>query len=231
MNMKQCLQCKTNFIPARSDAKFCSPSCRQTAYAERLNSNENLHDDGKGNAELNVNETDVNKHLTSIFDAYNTLLPSIMKIQGDELPSSNRQENKKMLPKPGDKAIKIPWRRQHYLSKIHRKIDKVSERIAVYNVNFELKGWIEKLFEYEYKREIFRHNIEKLLQRIFFYYSNVRSILPLTYPHADFIENELIPKLERMLEALVEERLLTFKLVIPKDFREDLMDIMTELTD
>lgn len=34
-NRKPCLTCKSLFVPLRSDAKFCSPGCKQSAYRKR----------------------------------------------------------------------------------------------------------------------------------------------------------------------------------------------------
>lgn len=241
MNTKPCLHCKAYFIPVRSDAKFCSHSCRQMAYVERSNSNDNIPVDQKTKVEINVNENGTNKYLTSKFDACDALQLSIGEKNNNETPSINRQENEKSVvktaQKTGDKAAKKKFskekktlRRQQYFSSINKQIDEVSKRIAVNNTNYKLKGWIEKLLEYETKSEIFRHEIQHLLESIIFFLSNERSNLPLTYLYSDFIENALTPKLERVIESFDLQKLLTFKLVIPQEFRKELTDILVKLT-
>lgn len=243
MNTKACLHCKADFIPVRSDAKFCSHSCRQMAYAARSNSNDNIPPvDHKTEIEISVNEKGANKYLMSYIDACDAMQPSIEEKNNNELPLINCQENEKAVvksvPKAEGKAAKKKFskekkslRRQQYFSSINKQIDEVSERIAVNKTNYKLKGWIEKLLEYEIKPEIFRHEVLYLLENIDFFLSNERSNLPLTYPYLDFIEKELIPKLERVIERFDLKRLLTFKLSIPEDFRKELTDILERLTD
>jgi len=34
-NVTQCVECAKSFVPARSDARFCSSACRQKAYRAR----------------------------------------------------------------------------------------------------------------------------------------------------------------------------------------------------
>src|SRR3954453_18885043 len=45
----RCSTCRTPFVPSRSDARTCSPACRQKAYRRRLSVTQPVTDSVTGN--------------------------------------------------------------------------------------------------------------------------------------------------------------------------------------
>jgi hypothetical protein len=241
MNTKLCLHCNADFIPVRSDAKFCSHSCRQMAYAERSNSNENIPVDHKMEVEINVNKNGTNKYLMSKFDACDASQPSIGEKNNYELPLIIRQEyeicvldkeseqgkNRQKNQKNSGRKLR---KKRECLHRINMQLDMISDRITITNTNFKLRGYIEKLFYYESKPEISRYDIEYFLQDIISFLA-IEQRLPISYPHISFIKNKLIPKLNRVLNTADKDKVLTFKLNIPEEVKKELTDIINKLTD
>lgn len=224
METKQCLHCQTDFIPARSDAKFCSQSCRQMAYAERINSNNPANEFQEASVPVNTPETI--KDLTLMPDVCTTSLPSISDVANDELTSVNRQE----INRKKKRNAKKRWKKQQYLSRINQQIDELHEKMDFMKTNYLLKGWIEKLLEFESRKtKVFKYELESLLQSINFSLNDEQCKISSNYNYLGFIQIVLFPKLKQVMEYIEKKNRLTFKFTIDESLRKELTDILCSI--
>ena len=200
-----CQHCGKEFEGKRSTATYCSPSCRQMAYVKRSDAEyrRRMLDEKSFIQPATVNKVPSQSKLASTNHSNTTVLPSTnMGYTGSyrQLPVNNQS--------------------------VTDNIPKESEQQSVVNVNTHLKQWIQELLSYESKKEINRSQIRFLLFDINRFIRNERNVIPKEYPHTAFIEKSLIPKLERMLAHAQANRLFSFRLTIPEDFKKEMAEIL-----
>ena len=206
---KICLHCQEAFIPKRSDAQYCSPSCKQLAYLTRKNEEEDTEQES---IELQEKELPVKTFVKTPVNA--TVKPAIIK---DNEPSVNElaepapfsiksQQKEQIVQKEkeaddeneGTKTDEEyrEWKQLEWDVKKAMGEDMASrmkkwgymDRECAAKTNTRLREWINTIIGFA-KREVSAKEVRDLIGLIRKYQEDYDyKYLPVDYPYREYIE-------------------------------------------
>jgi len=100
------------------------------------------------------------------------------------------------------------------------------DKIKIEYANKKLKHWITELLGYASEREIHKYKIKTLLLFVNNFCNHEKRSLPHNYPHHNFIDTRLKPKLEGLLKYMESNRIRTAEFTIGDNFKRELTDIL-----
>jgi len=247
---KICLHCREAFIPKRSDAQYCSPSCKQLAYLTRKNEEGSIRQEliEPQEEELPVKtlvKTSVNTSVKSASIADNK--PAVNE-QTEPIPSlTNRQQKKQVIQQnaeadedenegPKSDEDYMEWKQLEWDVKKAMGED-MSSRMKkwgyaytdhVAKTNIQFRQWINTVIGFS-KREISAKEVRELIGLIRKYQEGYDyKYLPSDYPYKEYIE-DLKDKLKLVAVTLEMDEEDTAPMTISEkrktDFTYILMDI------
>src|ERR1035437_1266890 len=163
---KYCEHCEKGFEAKRLDAKFCSGACKQQAYNHRLKTQQNKR------VVIEQQEQDVC-----------TAKQIILEKQIAELKKTKETERVRRIDMLGKQMDEM-------FQKI--KVDAIKSNIK--NANYILKGWLQKLLDFDRKEETSIYIVKFLFEEIMNPINYAFKDLPLDYKYSPFLNNILIPK-------------------------------------
>lgn len=207
---KICLHCQEAFIPKRSDAQYCSPSCKQLAYLTRKNEEGNIGQESiePREEELPVKtvvKTPVNISVKPASIADNE--PSVNE-QAEPTPFSIKSQQKEQIvqkekedddenegPKTDEEYRK--WKQLEWDVKKAMGEDMASrmkkwgymDSDCVAKTNIRLREWINTIIGFT-KREVSAKEVRDLIGHIRKYQEGYDyKYLPVDYPYREYIED------------------------------------------
>lgn len=213
-----CNYCEAEFTAKRSTASYCSPSCRQMAYIKRSNEAYNRYEQAKKSSmqSVSVNKNSSQSGLASTNNTHSTELTSTNSgYIGAYRQSSvnNPPENIMQASIPDNKLMEKQPERN------------IIDEIKIEYANKKLKQWITELLGYASRGEIHKYKLKKNLLFVNNFCNYEKRSLPLDYPHNNFIDTRLKPKLEGLLKNMESNKIRTAQFTIDDNFKKEMQDI------
>lgn len=253
--MKTCLNCGEDFLPARTDAKFCSNNCKQQAYLKRkdgLDIRKSILTPVINDDYVTDSVTDTNRKMTDNLriESKKTLIYS-ESLTDNSLNLETEEESMtvKGISIPANSSLKFMYSKEE-LTKMRIEEDKDGsltftslelakirepkysgyDRTKVNVTNKHLEEWIQRLLVMETKECVHKEELKDLLKdiEVFIQCSDFR-YLPSQYPHKLFVQLELREKIEKAVQLIKSERLKSIKLTIEDEFRRRIRNVLYQL--
>ena len=235
-NEKICLHCGEVFIPNRSDAQYCSPSCKQLAYLERK--------EGKMEESELVQEEIAVKNTEELPVKNSSLSATITDKQPKDKQEGGRQLNHKEQGKQekkeeaGEETIEEYKERKIWEHKLRKAMgeDMVSrlkkwwghDKECAQRMNTRLKEWLLAIKEFHRKTGIVE-KVKELIKAMTKYEDDFYfKYLPADYPYRDFIM-ELKEKLRLWMLEVEMNNIDEPMFILPKKRRVDFTYILLDI--
>ena len=235
-NEKLCLHCGEVFIPNRSDAQYCSSSCKQLAYLERR--------EGKMEESELVQEEIVVKNTEELPVKNSPLSATITDKQPKDKQEGERQLNHKEQGKQekkeeaGEETIE-EYKEQKIFEHNLRKAmgEDMASRLKKWwghdkecaqRMNVRLKEWLLAIKEFHRKTGIVE-KVKELIKAMTKYEEDFYfKYLPAEYPYRDFIM-ELKEKLRLWTLEVEMNNIEEPMFILPKKRRVDFTYILLDI--
>ncbi|MGQ0828760.1 MAG: hypothetical protein ACT4ON_10230 [Bacteroidota bacterium] len=194
-----CQYCQTPFGAKRNDAKFCSASCRQNAYLDRMKQNAKRKEAEQLSAKNQFSER---------INALETHLSELKQIQAAKLQQQREAQLQSISRTLG--TIKH--------NETQRKIKET---------NGIVKEWLKQLLSFDQQNNISLFRLKFLCSDIIRFCDGNFSHLPPNYPHLHFINHTLLPKVKSWYENIKDSKEIYIDLQLSDGFKTEILHLFT----
>lgn len=196
-----CKCCNQEFIPTRSDAKFCSGACKQKAYNRRVKQTILKYGNNCSAQERQ----------------------RIDRINAIEMRLEQKLKESSIAPTPATEDI------SKSMEAFFAKMKRDDENRKVEEANQRLKECLKDIIDYSQQDEISRWRLISLCNSIERNLGTRIFLLPVGYNYTSFINDTLLPKVLNLRNEIIKSNERYVKMELHEFLEKQIIEILSQL--